>query len=208
MNTIDTGSGTVDYETVRQAMDGEPFTMSLTDDDEINAVVAAVNQGIDAHLEACFCPDRGDRYEGGKRKAGKLVLCRTLECTVSPESLPDPAPSSVRIGPRGRRPKVPECGWPATSAWCWASTNTALRRSRSVGPGLTTSYKSLDRTKSEDGTPGNACVACTGKANERRSRDIREPCPTAIEHRRVESRAARFCFGPTTRSTRTTNQPE
>ncbi len=88
MNTIDTGSGTVDYATVRNAMNGEPFPMSLTDDDEIKAVVAAVNQGIDAHLEACFVPDRGDSYEGGKRKAGKLVLCRTLECAISPESLP------------------------------------------------------------------------------------------------------------------------
>lgn len=69
-------------------MNGEPFPMSLTDTDEIKAVIAAVNQGIDSHLEACFCPSRGDRYEGGKRKAGKLVLCRTLECTVSVESLP------------------------------------------------------------------------------------------------------------------------
>jgi hypothetical protein len=51
-------------------------------------VIAAVNEGIDAYLEACFCPDRGDRYEGGKRKAGKLILCRTLECSISPESLP------------------------------------------------------------------------------------------------------------------------
>ena len=88
MNDFNTGSGTVDYETVRQAMANEPFTMSLTDDDEIKAVVAAVNQGIDAHLEACYCPDRGDRYEGGKRRAGKLVLCHTLECAVSVESLP------------------------------------------------------------------------------------------------------------------------
>ncbi len=88
MNTIDSGSGTVDYQTVRQAMAGEPFTMSLTEPDEIKAIIAAVNQGIDAHLEACYCPDRGDQYDGGKRKAGKLVLCRTLECTISPESLP------------------------------------------------------------------------------------------------------------------------
>ena len=88
MNSIDTGSGSVDYETVRQAMANEPFTMSLTDSDEIKAVIAAVNEGIDAHLEACYCPDRGDRYEGGKRRAGKLTLCRTLECVVSPESLP------------------------------------------------------------------------------------------------------------------------
>jgi hypothetical protein len=88
MCSIDTGSGTVDYETIRQAMNGEPFTMSLTDQDEIRAVINAVNERIDAHLEACYCPDRGDRYEGGKRKAGKLVLCRTLECIVSVESLP------------------------------------------------------------------------------------------------------------------------
>jgi hypothetical protein len=88
MNDFDTGSGTVSYETIRQAMNGEPFTMSLTDQDDIRAVVEAVNEGIDGHLEACFCPERGDRYEGGQRKAGKLVLCRTLECVVSPESLP------------------------------------------------------------------------------------------------------------------------
>jgi hypothetical protein len=88
MNSIDLGSGTVDYETIRQAMANEPFTMSLTDTDEIKAVIAAVNEGIDAHLEACYCPDRGDKYEGGERRAGKLVLCRTLECVVSVESLP------------------------------------------------------------------------------------------------------------------------
>ncbi len=88
MCNIELGSGTVDYETIRQAMNGEPFTMSLTDEDEIQAVIEAVNEGIDAHLEACYCPDRGDRYEGGNRRAGKLVLCRTLECSISPESLP------------------------------------------------------------------------------------------------------------------------
>ena len=85
---IETGSGAVSYEAVRAAMDGEPYSMSLTDTDDIRAVIKAVNQGIDSHLEACFCPDRGDRYEGGNRKAGKLVICRTLECCVSPESLP------------------------------------------------------------------------------------------------------------------------
>jgi hypothetical protein len=88
MCNIELGSGTVDYETIRQAMNGEPFTMSLTDEDEIRAVIEAVNEGIDAHLEACYCPDRGDRYEGGNRKAGRLLLCRTLECSISPESLP------------------------------------------------------------------------------------------------------------------------
>ena len=85
---IHTDSGTVAYDAVRKAMEGEPYTMSLTGTDEIRAVVEAVNQGIDSHLEACFCPDRGDRYEGGARKAGKLILCRTLECCVSVESFP------------------------------------------------------------------------------------------------------------------------
>jgi hypothetical protein len=88
MCDFDTGSGTVSCETVRKAMGGKPFTMSLTDEDDIRAVVAAVNEGIDGYLEACYCPDRGDRYDGGKRKAGKLVLCRALECVVSPKSLP------------------------------------------------------------------------------------------------------------------------
>lgn len=88
MCEIDTGSGTVTYETVRQAMKGKPLTMSLVETDEVRAVIEAVNEGIDGHLEACYCPDRGDRYEGGKRKAGKLVLCRTLECSISQESLP------------------------------------------------------------------------------------------------------------------------
>ena len=78
----------VTYHAVRQAMGNEPYTMSLTGRDEIGAVIEAVNQGIDSDLEACFCRDLGDRYEGGKRKAGKRVLCRTLECAVSVESLP------------------------------------------------------------------------------------------------------------------------
>ena len=83
-----TGSGRVTYKAVRKAMGGEAYTMSLTDTAEIRAVITAVNQGIDAHLEACYCPDRGDRFEGGKRLAGKSILCHTLECAVSPESLP------------------------------------------------------------------------------------------------------------------------
>ena len=85
---IHTGSGTVTYETVRKAMGGDLYPMSLTDTKRIRAVVEAVNQGIDSHLEACSCPDRGDRFDGGKRTVGKLTVCRTLECSVSPKSLP------------------------------------------------------------------------------------------------------------------------
>lgn len=81
----------VTYETVRQAMrtsSSDPFPMSLTSADEITAVIWAVNQGIDSRLEACNCPSRGDSYNGGDRRVGKLVMCRTLECQVSAESMP------------------------------------------------------------------------------------------------------------------------
>jgi hypothetical protein len=88
MFKFSTGSGTVTYAAVRRALNGQAYTMSLTDPNEIRAVIEAVNQGIDSHLEACYCPGRGDRYRSGQRKAGRLVLCRTLECRVSRESLP------------------------------------------------------------------------------------------------------------------------
>ena len=88
MCNIYTDSGKVTYRAVRKAMDGQKYTMSLTDTDEIRAVVDAVNIGIDSHLEVCFCPELGDSYEAGKRTAGKYVLCGTLECAVSVESLP------------------------------------------------------------------------------------------------------------------------
>ena len=62
----------------------EGYQMSLVGKD-CQAVIAAVNAGIDAHLEACFLPERGDRYNftatEGQLSAGRL------ECAVSPESL-------------------------------------------------------------------------------------------------------------------------
>jgi hypothetical protein len=73
--------------------------MSLVGDD-IQAIIDAVNIGIDAHLKACNCPERGDSYEAGSRsitatadtkhwmKGDRLQLARTLECKVSVESLP------------------------------------------------------------------------------------------------------------------------
>ena len=79
---------TITYATVRRAMDGKPFTMSLTSKDEIEAIVAAVNQGIDSRLQACFCPGLGDRYAKGNRTIGETVVCHTLECSVSVESFP------------------------------------------------------------------------------------------------------------------------
>ena len=89
MPTFNTSSGTMTYRAVRKAMNGEPYTMSLTGTDEICAVVEAVDQGIDSHLEACFCPDLGDSYKAAVRtlQDGR-VLCGALDCVVSVESLP------------------------------------------------------------------------------------------------------------------------
>jgi len=87
---------------IRQTMADDGMThysMSLVGD-EIEAVINAVNVGIDAHLTACNCSERGDSYKHGDRsitaksdtkhwKTGdKLRLARTLECQVSAESLP------------------------------------------------------------------------------------------------------------------------
>jgi len=87
---------------IRQAMADEGLThysMSLVGDD-IQAVIDAVNIGIDACLTACNCPERKDSYQHGDRsitatsdakhwQAGdKLQLAQTLECSVSAESLP------------------------------------------------------------------------------------------------------------------------
>ena len=63
------------------------YHMSLTGEDG-RRVVSAVNQGIDAHLEACFIPDRGDsfRFQNPPGIQGRVSGSR-LECNVSPESL-------------------------------------------------------------------------------------------------------------------------
>ena len=68
----------------------EHYSMSLVDDDEIEAVIRAVNIGIDAHLTICNSPERGDSYQHGDRsitatsdtdywkEGDKLQLARTL----------------------------------------------------------------------------------------------------------------------------------
>jgi hypothetical protein len=89
MSVIHTGSGKVTYKAVRKAMGRQPYSMSLTDTEEIRAVVLAVNQGIDSHLEACLCPDLGDSYgDGARTLSDGRVLCGCLDCVVSVESLP------------------------------------------------------------------------------------------------------------------------
>ena len=64
------------------------FRMSLVAD-ERQRVIAAVNQGIDAYLEACFVPGRGDsfRIQTPEGIRGRISGPR-LECKVSPKSLP------------------------------------------------------------------------------------------------------------------------
>ena len=64
------------------------YQMSLAGED-CRAVTDAVNQGIDAHLEACFIPDRGDsfRFQTPAGIHGRICGPR-LECLLSPDSLP------------------------------------------------------------------------------------------------------------------------
>jgi hypothetical protein len=86
----------------------EGYTMSLVGEDG-RAVITAVNRGIDAHLGACFVPDRGDRYGClATQDTPKKVPGNRLECVVSPESLvtlvrrlmqaDDPAAESLAAG--------------------------------------------------------------------------------------------------------------
>ena len=69
---------TITYDAVRTAMKGQPYRMGLTSEDA-RVLMKAVNQGIDSHLEACYCRGRGDSYEWDGHR---------LLCVVSPESLP------------------------------------------------------------------------------------------------------------------------
>lgn len=71
----------ITYPQIREKMT-EPYTMSVVGREAL-IVQAAVNQGIDAHLEACFCPAHGDRYDVERDAFGAR-----LNCVVSKESLP------------------------------------------------------------------------------------------------------------------------
>ena len=79
---------TLTYAMIREKLDGKPWTMRLASQDEIHAVVEAVNQGIDSHLEACNFPDLGDSYEMVEEKIGGKLVCRKMLCTVSVKSFP------------------------------------------------------------------------------------------------------------------------
>lgn len=88
MTFTDSNGETHTYAEIRRLMKGENFPMSLTDPNEIDAVTTAVNRGIDSHLEACYCPKLGDSFTHGDRRIGSTVVAYTLECVVTPESMP------------------------------------------------------------------------------------------------------------------------
>jgi hypothetical protein len=68
-------------------MNGAMFPFTVRDTNEVAAVVAAVNQGIDSHFEACNMPDESDGYTPDGRG---------LDCIVSEHSLPVLLPVALR----------------------------------------------------------------------------------------------------------------
>ncbi len=61
-----------------KAASHDVYPMLLRGRDALD-VQRVVNIGIDSYLEACYVPDRGDKYE---------AQGSSLKCSVSPESLP------------------------------------------------------------------------------------------------------------------------
>lgn len=74
------------YDEIRDLMT-EPFVMQVVDKDH-KIVEKAVNIGIDAHLEACYVPEFGDRYEVKTTTVKGKVLAVKLDCHISKQSLP------------------------------------------------------------------------------------------------------------------------
>lgn len=55
-----------------------PYDMILRNKFEIDFIVSLISKGIDSYLEACFVPERGDKY---------ILTAGALSCVISPESL-------------------------------------------------------------------------------------------------------------------------
>ena len=65
----------------------EEYPMRLKGED-CRSFVACVNQGIDSHLEACFVPARGDRFQVvSESRIGRRITSRSLNASLSAESL-------------------------------------------------------------------------------------------------------------------------
>lgn len=86
----------ITYAQIREAMKGKSFEMELVGE-EATIALTAINQGIDARLQACFIPSLGDRYEwrnhdiridDGNGGAKECRLSTKLFLSLSPESLP------------------------------------------------------------------------------------------------------------------------
>lgn len=75
--------------TYREIRDRAPdlFHMDLPPGDA-RIVTRIVNQSIDAHLEACYVPDRGDAYKVVRMMFSDENDYSRLKCDVSKESLP------------------------------------------------------------------------------------------------------------------------
>jgi hypothetical protein len=76
----------ITYAMIREKMQGVPYTMELTGEDA-ELVEKVVNQGIDAHLEACFLQDI-DQYTWETRTIRGIPVVKMLDCRVSVKSLP------------------------------------------------------------------------------------------------------------------------
>jgi hypothetical protein len=77
----------IPYTAIVEACGGKHYPMTLAPE-EAAWVIAAVNIGIDSHLEACNVPQRGDSYKWISVPLGTTKWLRRLECKVSPQSLP------------------------------------------------------------------------------------------------------------------------
>jgi len=86
MEDVSYSWGETPIEVIRERLP-ESYPMQLAGEDA-EVVQRLVNQGIDAHLEACFIPDRGDSYawEEHKLDSGTVIAVK-LHCSVSAESM-------------------------------------------------------------------------------------------------------------------------
>ena len=120
MHNFENDNGcTVTYEAVGTAMGDEPFTMGLTDTDEIRAVIEAVNRGIStATWKPAFVQTEANttRAVNGRRASSSSAAAWNAWSVASP------CPSCC-VGSSSWRTKQPTA-LPATSSACLASTNT------------------------------------------------------------------------------------
>jgi hypothetical protein len=73
---------------IAKAAPKQGYPMSLVGEDR-QIVIAAVNQGIDSHLEACFVPDRDDGFKMQTPPGIRSKISGPrLECMISPKTLP------------------------------------------------------------------------------------------------------------------------